>query len=95
VPIDVEVFARLIETLKRFRAGDHVEFAARRQHQLAQIEIFKVPPEPAARTADAFGDHAHLAAITRQDRKNAIGLAEIHSREHHRFGSENSFAPLF
>ena len=72
------------------RAGDHVELAPAGQHQPGATEVFEVRTEAAERTPRAFGDHTELAVLSRVERQDAVGLAEVHPAEDDGFAAIES-----
>jgi hypothetical protein len=50
-------------------------------------ERLRVPGKAARRTADALRDDADLPEVAREEREDAVGLAEVERLEDDRFGT--------
>jgi len=65
------------ECFKRFDLRDDVELATTGEQERATAERLQMPRLLARHLPDAFCHGAHFAAIRRDDRQNAIRLAEV------------------
>ena len=70
----------------------HVQIAALREEQIAATERLQMPRLLARHLADALRHGTHLTALTRQDRQDAVGLAEVVAAQHDPFRAIGSLS---
>ena len=68
------------------RPGHDVERPAAGEGEMELGEGLEAAPEPGRRSADALGDRLELAELGRDERQDAIGLAELEARQDDRIG---------
>ena len=82
----LEAVAQVEPGLAHAGLRDHVEGARTGHLELQLGERLEGPAQPARRPPHALGDEAELAVVRREDRQDAVGLAQVEAPEHDRGG---------
>ena len=77
-----ELVAQPQPCMRHTDLGDDIQAPSACQHEVELGERLDTATDAAARTAHALGDGTHLAVLRRQQRDDAVGLAEVEVGQH-------------